>query len=77
MRAIELVKFCDKILKTLSNSGINTSDCRYINLFDEYEDMVLKGEKTTFAVARLSERYNISERSVYRIIRRFKSTATI
>lgn len=77
MRAIELVKFCDKILKSLSNSGIRTTDYRYVQMFDDYEQMLADGHKTTYIVLCLAERYKISERGVYRVLNRLKSPADI
>lgn len=34
--------------------------------------MLENNEKTTYIVRALSERYNVSERNVYKIIKRFK-----
>lgn len=68
------MKFCVKILETLSDNGIRTSDYKYIEMFNDYERMLAAGEKVTFIVATLCEKYNTSESTAYRVLRRFKRT---
>ena len=48
-------------------------DTRYIDLFGEFNDMVLAGEKVSYAVAVLAEKYGISERKVYNLVRHFRN----
>lgn len=43
MQAIELLKFCEKIFKSMSEIGVKTDDCRHIAMYDEYKQMESKG----------------------------------
>lgn len=77
MRASELIKISTNLLKLLSKYDIKTEDVKYVDLYTDYEKMVSKGEKITYIVSFLSDKYKVSEATIYRIIRRFKKTVTV
>ena len=52
-------------------------DVEYIDLFNEYLALVTQGEKVSYIVATLADKYTISERKVYDLIRRFKSDCNL
>ena len=52
-------------------------DVQYIDLFNEYLALVTQGEKVSYIVATLADKYNISERKVYDLIKRFKSDCNL
>lgn len=70
MKAKDYLKFSGEMLKQLHSFGIRISDYQYINLIDDYERMNAVGEKKTYIVAVLSERYNICKRKIYKILSR-------
>lgn len=76
MTVFELLKFNREYLERLSARGLKLEDCRFIDLFSEYEDLSRDGEKVTYIVSYLSGKYNVSERKVYDIIRHFKKDCT-
>ena len=47
------------------------------SLYTEYEVMKKQGEKTTYAVAFLANKYSVSERKVYDVIKRFGKHSTL
>ena len=57
--------------------GFKPGDCNFIDLYNDYRKMSLDGEKVTYIVAFLSAKYNVSERKVYDIIKRFGKHCTI
>ena len=59
----------------LFKMGMKQDDARYIDLYSEFETMKSRGE-TTYAVLHLAEKYAVSERKVYDVIRRFKKGCT-
>lgn len=75
MIVADLVRIGAKMMELLSKYGIGIDDYRYIPLYEEYCKMVGNGDKATYVVTVLSEKYNISERSIYRLLKRFGSTA--
>lgn len=72
MKIGEIVILSQKILKTLSEADIKTSDWQYCELYNEYERAVATGAKVSAIVAVMAERYGISEASVWRVVKRMK-----
>jgi len=77
MKVIEILKLGREILKTLQESCIKVEDYKYIELYEQYLDIVRSGGKSSYAVAVLAERYGISERKVYYIVKKFSTDCTI
>ena len=88
MKVIEILNFNRELLTRLLESGIRLEDVRYVNLYTDYFHLLRAGEnnlytdyfhllrageKMTYIVAILAERYGISERKVYGLIKRFQS----
>ena len=70
MTAIELLRICDKILKSMSEIGLRISDYRHVQMYDEYTEMVREGHKKEYVRTILAEKYGTSESSIKRVIRR-------
>ena len=58
-------------------SGIRLDDVRYIELYNEYSRLLAEGEKITYIVAALSDKYGVCERTVYDLIRRLKAECNL
>lgn len=70
MIVYEILNFNREILDKISGYGIRLEDCKYIDLYSEYIRMRKEGEKITYIIAFLSEKYCVSERKVYSLIER-------
>ena len=46
--------------------GVRLEDTAYIDLFVDFNNMVDAGNKVSYAVAVLADKYDVSERKVYR-----------
>lgn len=77
MTLFEALKFNREPLEMLSKMGMKPDDARYIDLYSEFEAMKSRGEKTTYAVLHLAEKYAVSDRKVYDVIGRFKKGCTL
>ena len=77
MRVIEILKLSFPILETLHKKGISVSDCKYMEMYNEYEKMKSEGNKTTYIVAVLSSKYGVCERKIYKIIKRLGNDCQI
>ncbi len=73
MKVYEIVSLNRELLKRLHGFGIETKDYRYTGLFGEYLEMKMKGHKTSYIVAVLSQSYNICERTVYKVIKTLRN----
>ena len=77
MEVIEILNLNKELLKNFRQAGIRIEDVEYIELYKEYQSLYNKGEKTTYIVSVLADKYDISERTVYDIIKRFKSDCNL
>ena len=68
MKAKELIKIGEKVMKMLHERGITMDYYQYLPLVEEFDIMKDMGHKTTYIIAHLSEKYGICERKVYKII---------
>lgn len=69
MTNFELIKVFQTPMKMLMKQNIRLSDARFVELYEDYLQIIAGGYKMTYAVAVLAERYSISERKVYQLIR--------
>ena len=76
MTVFEILNFNKELLNRLVSLGFRPDDCKYIDLYAEYESFRRNNEKVTYAVSVLATRYRISERKVYDVIKRFGKDCT-
>lgn len=77
MKIIELLKLNKDLLEVFILAGVKIEDVRYIDLFTDYIALLKNGAKVCYIVAVLSERYRVSERKVYALLKRLKSDCEI
>ena len=77
MTLFEALKFNREPLEMLVRLVARHDDVRYIDLYSEFEAMKGRGEKTTYAVLYLAEKYSVCERKVYDVIKRFGKRCTL
>ena len=73
MTIYEILSFHRELLRRLCSIGIKPDDYRFVGLYEDYIHMKQDGEKTTYIVAVLADRYGICERKVYNVIRRLSA----
>lgn len=71
MKVYELLTFNRELLKRIHAAGVRTDDYKYVDLYNEYEERLTAGDKVTYIVAVLANKYNVSERQVYNIVHKF------
>lgn len=77
MTLFEILNFNKELLNRLCMVGFKPDDCRYIDLYNEYEQMKNAGEKVTYIVNFLSAKYDVSERKIYEIVKRSGKHCTV
>lgn len=77
MKVIEILNLNRELLKIFRKVGIRLDDVQYIDLYNEYKELQSKGNKVSYIVAVLADRYGISERKVYSLIKRFQSDCNL
>ena len=71
MKVVEILKLGQNWLNLLQKACIKIEDVAYLALYDEYMEFIKKGFKKSWAVSHLAEKYEISVRQVYYILKRF------
>lgn len=77
MKVIELLKIDHIVLNILQENCISVADVKYIGLYDDFMHIIGHGGKITYAVTVLSEKYGISERKVYYLLKKFSLDCNI
>lgn len=77
MKVYEAINLNKEVLMRIKDMGVRLSDCEYVDLYNDYEEMKAKGMKITYIVALLSDMYHISERKVYDLLRKFNMDCKI
>ncbi len=76
MKVFELINFSRELLMKLRAAGVRLDDVRYVDLYADYAKMRRAGDKVSYIVATLAGRYDVSERKVYIILKRFGNDCT-
>ncbi|WP_315254269.1 hypothetical protein [Segatella oulorum] len=66
----ELLKASVSLLAMLEKNGIDAKDVKYIDLYDEYARLKSEGHKMGYIAYYLSQQYECSEATVYRVVKR-------
>lgn len=61
----------EQLFRLLNDNGIDPKDLQYIPMVEEYRKMKSKKHKVNYIVCYLSEKYDITERGIYKIVKRF------
>ena len=74
---IEILKLNRELLKICRDVGIRLDDGLYIELYNDYNRLLAEGEKVSYIVAVLAERYAVSERKVYALLKRLRADCNL
>ena len=70
MTRYELIQLNKSLLETMVENSIDIKDVKYLDLVSEFKDMKAKHHKVGYIVYHLSEKYQMSERGIYKLIDR-------
>lgn len=71
MTRYEIIKMNEQLFKLMKKNSIDIGDVQYLALFEEYKRMKVKKHKVSYIVCFLSDKYDVTERGIYKIIKRF------
>ena len=69
----ELIKANAEVLRELTSAGVAIEDYKNIELYEDFIRLRAEGLKTAYVVDYCCRQYQLSERSVWRVVRRFRS----
>lgn len=68
MKAYELFKINESLLKVMDGLALAIADVKYIGLVEDFVRLMGEGHKKTYVVQILTDKYDVAERTVYRIV---------
>lgn len=66
MRVYDIMAMNSALLGKLRDSGVRLDDLDYLPAFSDYSALKERGEKVTYIITHLAEKYGASERTLYR-----------
>lgn len=72
MKAVKILKIGAELLKMMSFCDLRVQDVQYLEMYSEYVKARMNNEKYNAIICELAVRYQLSESTVKRIIRRFE-----
>ena len=70
MKAIDILSLAEGIITTLDRNDIKTADVRYVQMYRDWHRMRQEGHKWDWIMYWLGREYDLSEASVWRILKR-------
>lgn len=68
MKAYELFKINESLLKAMDGLALAIGDVKYVALVEDFVRMTNEGYKKTYVVQVLTDKYDVAERTVYRVV---------
>lgn len=69
MTRFELIKANQTMLKAMVDNKISPGEVRNLEIYEEFKARKAKKEKISYIVCCLKEKYNLTERRIYGIIK--------
>ena len=66
----DLLRAAESLLTILANNDIDARDVKYLNLYRDFVRLKEEGHKVGYVAYYLSEEYECSEATVYRVVKR-------
>lgn len=73
MNAYEFLATHKSVMEKLQTLPVQPSDVRYLELYKDYQRLTDEGHKKTYILQYLSDEYNVDERTIYRVVRKFST----
>lgn len=70
MTQYELLKTAESLLVILMSNDVDSKDVKYLEMYQEYMRLKKEGHKVGYVVYYLSQQYECSEATVYRVVKR-------
>jgi hypothetical protein len=70
MTQYELLKTAESLLVVLMSNDVDAKDVKYLEMYQEYMRLKKEGHKVGYVVYYLSQQYECSEATVYRVVKR-------
>lgn len=77
MKNYEILKMNASLLQLLSKNGVSVNDVNYLGVFDEFMEMKKQGLKVRYIAITLADKYGMTDRSIFKIVKRMSQESTL
>lgn len=77
MIAFELLNINRGLLSCMKEAGLRLDDVGYVDMYSDFVRMKAEGDKVSYIVAVLADRYCVSERTVYQYVKRLGADCSL
>lgn len=77
MKNYEILKMNASLLHLLNKNGVSVNDVNYIGIFDEFMNMKQQGLKVRYIAITLAEKYGMTDRSIFKIVKRMSQESSL
>lgn len=74
MTQYELMRSAESLLILMQANNIDASDVKYLDMFREFSRQKAEGNKVGYIVYYLSQQYDCSEATIYRVVKRMEKS---
>lgn len=71
MTTYQLLRANESLLRIFADNKINIADVAYLEIYAQFEKMKRAGHKVGYITVYLGDKYGMSERGIYKVIKRF------
>jgi hypothetical protein len=72
MKTHEAIRIYKPLIDAMQNCNIKVEDVKHLGLYDDFTRLRNEGHKITYIASYLASEYNVSERTVYAIVKKFE-----
>lgn len=70
MTTYEILKMNESLLQMMSKNGVSVNDVNNLAVYEEYIQMKEQGTKVRYIATFLADKYGITDRAVFKIVKR-------
>lgn len=71
MTIYKILQIHKSLLETLNKLGITrTEEVNHTAIYQDYSEYMKKGNKVSYVTLKLAEKYNLSQRTIYSIVKK-------
>lgn len=74
MTLYEILKSNESLVNILRKNNVSMADIENLAIYERFAEMKAKGHKTIYCIAVLGTEYGKSERTMYEIIKKFRTS---
>lgn len=77
MTTYQMLRANESLLRLISENKINITDVAHLGMYAEYQRMKEEGHKVCYITIHLADKYGMTDRGVYKVIKRLNKKISL